>query len=743
VQPARLNPALHSARAHSKAWAYSMSMIGSSSDATEAPIWTEKKFDSHDYALLCAYTHPDASPPELDLVTDWYVWVFFFDDHFLETFKRRREMAGAKRYLARLPLFMSPHLAEPPEPTNPVEQGLADLWARTAPSKSLAWRQRFFESTVNLLNESIWELGNISESRVPNPVEYIEMRRKVGGAPWSAALVEHAAGVEVPARIADTRPLLVLRDTFADGVHLRNDLFSYQRETEEEGEVNNGVLVMERFLDLKPQAAADLVNDILTSRLQQFENTFFTEIPPLFEEHTLDAAERASVLAYAKGLQDWQSGGHEWHMRSSRYMNKEAHKGALGPLGGPTGLGTAAARFGLVGNPAKVRTRSFSFVPYEPIGPLRQPQLYMPFQVRLSRHLDSARRNTIAWAGTMGMFGPTPEAPGGMLWTEEKLADYDFPLCAAGIHPDATGPQLDLSAQWLTLGTYGDDYVPAVFGTRRDLAGGRLFHERLAQFMPLDRSPTPPPLNAFERGLADLWSRTVPPMSETQRMGVRDNILSMTESWLWELANQAQKRIPDPVDYMEMRRRTFGSDLTISLPRLAHGDPVPEQIQDARPILSLHHSAADCACLINDVYSYRKEVEFEGELHNCVLVVRQFLGCDGQKAMDITADLMRSRMREFERLTAIDLPALCDDFALSPEHRASLDRHVAWLQAWLSGILNWHEHCQRYPRPVAEPERNSTWGLPGGLGTSAAALAARLRSTKLPAGGFSTTPYRG
>ena len=83
------------------------------------------------------------------------------------------------------------------------------------------------------------------------------MRRKVGGAPWSANLVEHAAGAEVPAAVAATRPLRVLADTFADAVHLRNDLFSYQREVEEEGENTNGVLVLERFLGFPTQQAAD------------------------------------------------------------------------------------------------------------------------------------------------------------------------------------------------------------------------------------------------------------------------------------------------------------------------------------------------------------------------------------------------------------------------------------------------------------------------------------------------------
>src|SRR5262245_29830112 len=104
--PARINPHLESARAHSKAWAYEMGILGSQKEARNSAVWTEQDFDSHDYALLCSYTHPDASSKELDLVTDWYVWVFFFDDDFLELFKRTKDMAGARDYLERLRAFM-------------------------------------------------------------------------------------------------------------------------------------------------------------------------------------------------------------------------------------------------------------------------------------------------------------------------------------------------------------------------------------------------------------------------------------------------------------------------------------------------------------------------------------------------------------------------------------------------------------------------------------------------------------
>jgi germacradienol/geosmin synthase len=735
--PARLNPHLEAARQHSKEWARGMGMLEGSN------IWDESDLDAHDYALLCSYTHPDAPEPALSLVTDWYVWVFFFDDHFLEKFKRTLDRKGGKEYLDRLPAFMPMDLSTPvPEPTNPVEAGLADLWARTVPSMSLQWRARFAESTEHLLNESLWELSNINIHRVPNPVEYIEMRRKVGGAPWSAGLVEYATGAEVPAAVADSRPLRVLKDTFSDGVHLRNDLFSYQRETEDEGELSNGVLVLETFLGCTTQEAAESVNDLITSRLQQFENTVVTELPSLFVEKGLDPQACADVLSYAKGLQDWQSGGHEWHMRSSRYMNGggSAADGPSAPSAVPWspfsvgGIGTSAADLKTALRTAGAqRLRSHTHVPYQKVGPSLLPDFDMPFTATHSPHLNAARRNIVGWAHRMGLLAGQPGVPFSDVWDEDALVRYDLPLCAAGLHPDATPEELDLSSQWLTWGTYGDDYYPVVFGRARDLTAAKVCTERLSLFMPLDSStPAPEPVNAMERSLADLWARTAGPMSPDARATFRAAIDKMTASWVWELENQAQNRIPDPVDYIEMRRATFGSDLTMSLSRLGHGRQVPPEIYRTGPMRALENSASDYAALLNDVFSYQKEIEYEGEVHNGILVVQNFFDCDYPTALAIVHDLMKSRMREFQHVAANELPIVYDDFALSPEARTILDGYVKELQNWLSGILVWHRDCRRY----GEADLRHTPGTPTritaltGLGTSAA----RVLQSALSAG---------
>ncbi|MEU6456871.1 germacradienol/geosmin synthase Cyc2 [Streptomyces sp. NPDC047065] len=680
--PARLNPHLDEARAHSTAWAREMGMLEGSE------VWAQSDLDAHDYGLLCAYTHPDCDGPALSLITDWYVWVFFFDDHFLERFKRTQDRVGGKAHLDRLPLFMPPDpTTGMPEPENPVEAGLADLWTRTVPAMSADWRRRFAVATEHLLNESLWELSNINEGRIANPVEYIEMRRKVGGAPWSAGLVEYATA-EVPAAVAGSRPLRVLMETFSDGVHLRNDLFSYQREVEDEGELSNGVLVLETFFGCTTQEAAELVNDVLTSRLHQFEHTAFTEVPAVALENGLTPPEVAAVGAYAKGLQDWQSGGHEWHMRSSRYMNKGAR-----PVAGwqaLTGPGTSAADVGaLLAATAAQRARPYTHVPYQKVGPSVIPDIRMPYPVELSPALEGSRRHLLAWSHRMGILGEG-------VWDEDKLASCDLPLCAAGLDPDATQDQLDLSSDWLAFGTYGDDYYPLVYGHRRDLAAARLTTARLSACMPLDGEPVPPPGNAMERSLIDLWARTTAGMTPDERRPLKTAVDAMTESWVWELSNQIQNRVPDPVDYLEMRRATFGSDLTLGLCRAGHGPAVPPEVYRSGPVRSLENAAIDYGCLLNDVFSYQKEIEYEGEVHNAILVVQNFFGVDYPAALRVVQDLMNQRMRQFEHVVAHELPIVYDDFQLSEEARDIMRGYVTDLQNWMAGILNWHRNVPRY-----------------------------------------------
>ncbi len=742
--PARLNPNLERARTHSAAWARDMGMLDAPKPSGGV-VWDEAALDKMDYALMCAYTHPDCDGAILDLITDWYVWVFFFDDHFLEHFKYSRDHSGAKAYLDHLELFMTEGDEQPPEPTNPAEAGLKDLWARTVPAMSDAWRRRFITSTHNLMVESMWELNNIDIGRIANPIEYMQMRRRVGGAPWSANLVEYAAQAEIPARIAALRPMEVLSDTFSDAVHLRNDLFSYQREVREEGENSNAVLVFEKFFDCPTQDAAELVNNQLTSRLQQFEHTALVDVPAVLAEYAIAPDDQLRVGSYVKGLQDWQAGGHEWHAKSSRYMNEGTVASAAGPFGsaafgGPTEFASAANLFTMT--PGRLglgrRAAQYSHRPFEPVGHLPLPEIYMPFPIRTSRHLDAARRHGVEWARQMGFFDSLPGVEVGGVWNERRYNGIDVAHCAAMIDADATAEGLNLSTDWLAWGTYGDDYFPLVFGATRNLVAAKLCNDRLSLFMPLDAGATPVPHGPIETGLADLWRRTVEPMPMAAREKFRRSVEEMTASWLWELANQSENRVPDPIDYVEMRRRTFGSDLTMSLAKLAHFEVVSEELYQNRVLHELDTAAQDYACFLNDLFSYQKEIEFEGELHNMVLVIQKFLDVDRLKARDVVNDLMTARMQQFEHIVANDLPAMIVELDLGEEVGGILTKHAEALKEWMSGILEWHIKSVRYKEEELRGSRtpSGTTGFtfhPTGLGTSALRLAGSIGTTSIGA----------
>lgn len=730
--PARLNPNLDVARAHSKVWAYEVGILGTAQDESTPKIWDERDFERHDYALFCAYIHPETPGPELNLMTDWNVWAFYVDDYFLQVYKQANDHAGAKRYLDRVPLFMPVDLDSMPPPTNPMERGLSDVWMRTAPSKSEVWRKRIIESTKSLLDASIRELDSMSEQRLANPIEYMAMRRQVGGALWSADLVEHAEFVEIPERIAATRPIQVLKDTFADSVHLRNDIFSYQREVLKDGELTNAVLVVERFLSVDTQRAVNLVNDLLTCRLQRFEHVVLTELAPIFDEYGLDPIERANTLTYIRGLQDWQSGAHEWHIQTSRYLNPGAGKGsntAASALPGLPVLGTAAMQ--ITPGTLKLsmnRFKSYKHIPYKKVGPTRLPEFYMPFATQANPHLDAARRNAKAWARRMGMLDTLPEHPAISIWDEHKFDAADVVSFCALAYPKATAPQLDLTVYWIVWATYADDYFPAVYGRTRDIIGAKVFHARLSEFMPIEpNSPVPPPLTPIERGLTDMWAHASEMLSANERRSFRKIVEGMIGSWIWELSDQIQNRIPDPIDYIEMRRKTTGgASFAMLIPRSKDGQGGPAEVYQARIIQELNNIAIDYVGLTNDIVSYQKEIEFEGEIHNVVLVIENFLGCDQIQAVKIVNDLMATRIKQFEYIVATEIPVLFKNFDLDSHACEQLYAYIEALQHFMCGSLQWHTTTGRYKefelrRSAAKPFS----GKPTGLGTTAARILSR------------------
>lgn len=78
--------------------------------------------------------------------------------------------------------------------------------------------------------------------------------------------------------------------------------------------------------------------------------------------------------------------------------------------------------------------------------PFELPEFYMPWPARLNPNLEAARVHSKAWVYQMGMLDSLPGIPDAVIWDDHKFDVADVALCGALIHPNASGPELNLTA---------------------------------------------------------------------------------------------------------------------------------------------------------------------------------------------------------------------------------------------------------------------------------------------------------
>lgn len=335
--PARVNPHVDSARRHAKDWAREMGMLSGRG------TWDEDTFDSDDWPLFAALTHPEATKEQLYGISFWDVCLLALDDYFVTAYKDTRDLAGATVFVERLREFMPPSGEPVPVPANQVERGLADVWARTAPGMPPELRDRFPDHVVDFARGNLWELDNTLRNHVVDPVEYLDQRRRTAGTELSTGLAAYTLGATLPDELFSGGPLPTLVNAFADSVGLRNDIHSYRKEVELERDLNNGLVALQRFSGGDLQDAVDLAHALYNARIDEFEHTT-ARLPAYFAEQSLDTTVQASVLRYVKNLGDWMAGDNQWYRTTGRYTRNWTTPPREPALGGPNGVGTSAAR---------------------------------------------------------------------------------------------------------------------------------------------------------------------------------------------------------------------------------------------------------------------------------------------------------------------------------------------------------------------------------------------------------------
>lgn len=325
---------------------------------------------------------------------------------------------------------------------------------------------------------------------------------------------------------------------------------------------------------------------------------------------------------------------------------------------------------------------------------LHLPDFYMPFPVGMNPHLDEVRESTMAWARQMGLFDAAHTASS--QWSEESCRRADYPQFIAMAHPNLSKTWLETVTEWHVYMWYIDDlmHVWAAGTSRRETIASI---ERLLSFLPVEAETViEGPQTPSERAVEDLWNRTAWTASPAWRCRMASAIRRLMYGQVWEAANLSQDGPIDPVEALDMRRKSGMHDFTIALLEHAGGLALPERFIHSLAYESVSYACVDATAIQNDFTSFARE-RAHGELRsNMIEVVRCFLGLSLEVAADLWNHVLTMRVQTMEYAINTSVPQFLDDVQAGDDLRRAVQKYVQILQDYVAGSYAWQCTSARF-----------------------------------------------
>ena len=258
---------------------------------------------------LAARFHPDAPRNELQLVSDWYAWMFFQDD-----LRDESEIGKHPDQLAAMDARFLEILKgkEPMDRDGALGLALWDLQRRLRARVTVTWMRRFIRSVAEYFDATVWEATNRARGTTPDVVTYIRVRPLTSGLKIDTQFIEISHGIHLPSEVrADP---VVSRLTLAsnNAVCWANDIISLDKEIKR-GDVHNLVLVLQSTEHLTLQQAIDRAG-----QMHDAEVGSFIELEPRLP--SFGRGIDTNLQRYIAVLRARMRGHLEWSYASGRYQ---------------------------------------------------------------------------------------------------------------------------------------------------------------------------------------------------------------------------------------------------------------------------------------------------------------------------------------------------------------------------------------------------------------------------------------
>ena len=257
---------------------------------------------------LAARTSPGSDRTLLDLLANWQMWLFLFDDRYCD----ESETGSHPERLGRVITSFVRVLDESSDRAcraDPFTAALGDLTDRLAAVASGPQMFRFLSAVRGYFLAQFWEAGHRADNGPAGLAEYKVMRRHSGAVPTCVALIDVAGGFELPAEDFCCRGVRALTDIAVDVTCWANDILSYPKESARSLKVHSLPTVLARELGVTPDQAIKVAASMHDARVASY----------LKSEPATRTGASPQLRRYLDGLRSWMGGNFHWSLETGRY----------------------------------------------------------------------------------------------------------------------------------------------------------------------------------------------------------------------------------------------------------------------------------------------------------------------------------------------------------------------------------------------------------------------------------------
>ncbi|GAA3734546.1 terpene synthase family protein [Micromonospora maritima] len=271
---------------------------------------TRQRLARAGFARYAGRLYPDATEPDLRVLTALFTWFFLVDD----ACDGPDRLAPAQIRALRdgtLALLREGPRARHPGFSGPLRRLLVQAWREPRRRMPSRWRLRFADAVADHLDGVARESAATTAGRPPGVAEYVQLRRATSAAFVSYPLIEFASRRPLPDAVYHHPALRRLAELANDLLSWFNDIASLERDRATGGG-HNLVLAVAAERGVPLPVAVDLVAGHWRAEMSRF--SALRAAVPSFGP-ALDEA----VTAHLDGVAAAVRGTIDWTLESARY----------------------------------------------------------------------------------------------------------------------------------------------------------------------------------------------------------------------------------------------------------------------------------------------------------------------------------------------------------------------------------------------------------------------------------------